>query len=526
MSIQSPYPPFTFEAINLLDYAFPASEALSDEPLWIDSQDPEKALSPKQALQWTKRTAFGLEKKLGLQRGDVVMIYTANHIFMPPAFYGIVGGGFVFSAANPAYTVNGKLRFPLGDHVRMEIVQGHTDVFNTELVHQMRNLEPKVLLVQPPFLQTALEAASQVGIRRDHIFQFSDEPFASSTQNGEVADWRSMLGTPAQGDGYRWPSLSSEESRTTVAAINFSSGTTGFPKGVCVTHANLIANVEQSLFLRYAETTTPYVYQQQQQQPPQQRQQEFSPPQERYVGMLPLYHAFGQHWILLIPLRLRHPVYLMKAFQYEAFLQTVTRYKITMLQVPPPVLTMLCKRPETMDYDLSSVRLVFSGAAPLSRELQNEVQTRFHMQIVQGWGMTELTCAGAMMPGGSTDSSGSVGVLVPLTEGRLVDDEGQLVTRRQGEKGRGQRGELLVKGPQVCLGYWRNEGATRETLSEDGWLRTGDVVEVDERGWVWIVDRKKELIKVNAFQVAPAELEKILLENEHVYDAAVVGITM
>lgn len=107
MYVSSPYPPFTFTATNVLDYAFPVDKPLSDEPLWIDSQHPEKALSPKQALGWIKRTCFGLEK-LGLRRGDVVMIYTVNHIFVPPAYYGIVGGGFIFSAANPAYTVNGK----------------------------------------------------------------------------------------------------------------------------------------------------------------------------------------------------------------------------------------------------------------------------------------------------------------------------------------------------------------------------------------------------------------------------------
>lgn len=108
MSIRSPYPFCEFEATNILDYAFPAGEELSDEPLWIDSLDPTKSLSPRQALQWAKRTCFGLER-LGLRRGDVVMIFTVNHIFVPPAYYGIVGGGYVFSAANPAYTVNGRL---------------------------------------------------------------------------------------------------------------------------------------------------------------------------------------------------------------------------------------------------------------------------------------------------------------------------------------------------------------------------------------------------------------------------------
>lgn len=386
----------------------------------------------------------------------------------------------------------------------------------------MRNLEPKLLLVQPMFLETALHAASQAGIPKDRIFQFSDEPKHVPIKNG-IADWRTMLGTSAGGKNYRWPRFSPEESRTTIATVNFSSGTTGLPKGVCITHANIIANVEQTIFMRYAETATPYDIERKSQQgkPPP-----FQPPTERYVGILPLYHAFGQSWILFIALRLQHPVYIMPTFHYEHFLEVVAKYKVTMLQVPPPVLTMMCKRPETSKFDLSSLQKMVVGAAPLSRELQNEIQSRFQVHVIQGWGMTEVTCGGIFVPGGIKDERGSIGMLLPGTEARIVGEDGAVVVRKQGEKGRGQRGELLVKGPQICLGYWRNEGATKETLSEDGWLQTGDVVEVDEKGWFWIVDRKKELIKVNAFQVAPAELELLLLENEHVSDAAVVGITM
>lgn len=279
---------------------------------------------------------------------------------------------------------------------------------------------------------------------------------------------------------------------------------------MCISHFNLIANAEQFIYLRYAEK--PYSIADR-------------PRDERYVGMLPLYHAFGQSWIFFMALKLRVPTYIMRVFGYSDFLGVVQRFRVTMLQVPPPVLTMLCKRAETARYDLSSLRDVVSGAAPLSRELQNEVQRRFGVQVMQGWGMTEVTCGGALVPGGVPDERGSVGVLAPGTEGKLVDEAGAEIVRGSGA-GRSESGELLVRGPQVMLGYWRNEAATRDTLGADGWLRTGDVCVVDEKGWFWVVDRKKELIKVNAFQVAPAELEQLLLQNEHVADAAVVGITM
>lgn len=364
----------------------------------------------------------------------------------------------------------------------------------------MENTTAKVLLVHPTYLSTALEAASKAGIPRSRIFQFSD--VENPTAHG-IPDWRAMIGSAAEGTTYRWPELTPDEARSTVATINYSSGTTGLPKGVCVSHANLAANVEQTVFMRYAHKPYPFHLR----------------PAERWVGFLPLYHAYGQLYTILMAIRLAVPVFVMREFRYEEFLGVIGRHKITSLQVAPPVLVMLSKRAETSRFDLGSVRDVLCGAAPLSRELQNECQRRFGVQINQGWGMTEVTCGALHVPGGVRDDSGSVGRLDPNCECMLVDDDGNEVAT-------GQPGELIVRGPNVCLRYWRNEEATRECLSEDGWLKTGDIAVCNDDGYFWIVDRKKELIKVNALQVAPAELEAVLLEHEHVADAAVVGITL
>ena len=132
--------------------------------------------------------------------------------------------------------------------------------------------------------------------------------------------------------------------------------------------------------------------------------------------------------------------------------------------------------------------------------------------------MTEVTCGSILVPGGRYDETGSVGVMIPNHEVKLLDDDGKEVTE-------GQPGEIHVRAPNVCLGYWRNEQATSETLDSQGWLKTGDVA-IAKDNWFWIVDRKKELIKVNALQVAPAELEAVLLENEDIADAAVTGIIL
>lgn len=175
----------------------------------------------------------------------------------------------------------------------------------------------------------------------------------------------------------------------------------------------------------------------------------------------------------------------MKKFEYSAFLKVIERFKITNLQVAPPIIVMLGRRPETKNYDLSSLKYVMCGAAPLAKDLQNEVSQWFKLSITQGWGMTETMCAALHVPGGALDDSGGVGYLDPNTEAKLVDDDGREVTEV------GMPGELYVRDPQMCMGYWRNEKATAETLDGERWLRTGDVAKVDEKGWFWIVDRKK-----------------------------------
>lgn len=174
----------------------------------------------------------------------------------------------------------------------------------------------------------------------------------------------------------------------------------------------------------------------------------------------------------------------MSVFIYEKMLQVVQRHKITELQVAPPILVLMSKDPATANYDLSSINKIFSGAAPLSQSLQTECSQRFNTNIGQGWGMTEVTCAGLVSPSGIEGNSGSVGILLPNCEIKLMDEN-------EKEVGVGERGEIYIKGPNVSPGYWKNEKATRETMLEGGWLRSGDVAVNNERGWFYIVDRLK-----------------------------------
>ena len=187
---------------------------------------------------------------------------------------------------------------------------------------------------------------------------------------------------------------------------------------------------------------------------------------------------------MLMVAKLRIPIYIMSAFIYEDMLQVIQDYRITELSVAPPILVLMSKHPATANYDLSSVTKIFSGAAPLSQSLQSECAQKLKTSVGQGWGMTEVTCAGLVTPSGIEDYTGGVGLLLPNCEVKLIDENGK-------EVGEGERGELFIRGPNVSPGYWKNEKATKETMLDGGWLRSGDVALCDQRGWFYIVDRLK-----------------------------------
>jgi 4-coumarate--CoA ligase len=366
-----------------------------------------------------------------------------------------------------------------------------------ETAYQIENTGAKLMLVEPPLLKVALEAAQRINFPKDKIYLFSDSP---CRQTAGIQDWSTLLPSLEDSEKWQWHKMSPQESRTRVAVLNYSSGTTGLPKGVMISHQNVIANVEQSIYMRNLEQS-----------------EASSPRSERWLGFLPLYHAYGQLWSIAAAAKTLNPCYFMRSFNYDVFLRHIQQHRITHLQTAPPILVMLAKRPETEKYDLSSLQNILCGAAPLSKELQNEVSDRFKLKVVQTWGMTEVTCSSLHVPGGRDDRSGSVGMIDPNAEMRLIDDDGQ-------EAKPGERGEIHVRGPNICLGYWKNDRATQETFDSDGFLKTGDVAIRNEEGWYWIVDRKKELIKVKGFQVAPAELEAVLLEHDSIADAAVVAL--
>ncbi|KAH6985230.1 4-coumarate-CoA ligase [Ilyonectria destructans] len=474
MPYDSPYAPLVIPRCNILSYLFPKDRPVSDKPQWIDSTMPSLSLTRVQILTWVRRFAVGLER-LGVREGQTVMVFTPNHIFVPLAYLGAAGSKRIFTGVSPSYTVQ-------------------------EVAYQMEAVEPAVVLVYPDLLDTALAAATKAGIPQNRLFQFSDIECGSSRG---VQDWRTMCASAAESGTWDWDPLTGDTALSTPAAINFSSGTTGLPKGVCISHHNLVANTMQTIFNRYEST----------------QYSDTNPAPETWLTFLPLYHAYSQLWTINIACRLQIPVYIMPKFKFQHYLESIERFKVTALQTVPPILVMLTKRFETYHYDLSSVRHILTGAAPLPVELQNEVARRFNLVVTQGWGMTETTCSGIMNSTTVSGTSGSVGCLLPNTQAVLVDEQQTEILDAE------TPGELWVRGPQMMLGYWRNESATNETKTSDGWVKTGDIARF-QGGKFWIVDRKKELIKVNSLQVSPAELESVLLEHEAVVDAAVVGMSI
>src|SRR5215218_7284456 len=278
-----------------------------------------------------------------------------------------------------------------------------------------------------------------------------------------------------------------------LAVLPFSSGTTGVSKGVMLTHRNLVANMEQIRAIHRIG------------------------PDDVLIGVLPFFHIYGQSVVVNLGLSQGATIVTMPRFDMGGFLDILERHRVTRAHIAPPVVLGLAKVPGVEGRDLA-LRVVISGAAPLDADTANRASERLGAPVRQGYGMTEASPVTHFADDEELEDQdpGAIGRLVGSTEGRLVDPE-------TGE-GSDEAGEIWIRGPQVMRGYLGDEEATAATLTEDGWLKTGDVALIEE-GEIWrIVDRVKELIKYKGYQVPPAELEALLIGHPDVADAAVIPI--
>ena len=344
-----------------------------------------------------------------------------------------------------------------------------------EVHHQLTDAGATLLVTVPMFLEVARAGAVGTGVTE--IFVLGEAEGATPATALFGAPLAEQV--PVAGDD--------------VVALPYSSGTTGLSKGVMLTHRNLVANVAQTL--GPAELTGDDVF----------------------MAVLPFFHIYGMQVLMNCGLAAGGTVITMPRFELEPFLRLHQDYGITRSFVAPPIVVALAKHPAVDTYDLSKVVQVFSGAAPLSAELALEAGARLGCEVVQGYGMTELSPVSHLTPMGQF-KPGSTGVTAPNTETMIVDPA-------SGESlGLDADGEVWVRGPQVMKGYLNNPTATAATIDDDGWLHTGDVGHIDAEGHLYVVDRLKELIKFKGFQVPPAELEALLLTHPGVADAAVIGV--
>ncbi len=452
MIFRSPYPDVHIPEVPLTPLVLRKAAEIPGKAALIDGPS-GRTITYGQLAGAVRLVASSLVAR-GFKKGDVFAIYSPNIPEYAIAFHAVSLVGGINTTANPLYTAE-------------------------ELAFQLNDSNAKYLLTVPMFLEKALEAAKHSKVEEVFVFGEAEgaTPFASLLKgDGNVPD----------------PGINPRED---LVVLPYSSGTTGLPKGVMLTHHNLVANIVQT---EKVETITS---------------------EDVLVGILPFFHIYGMLVIMNASLYHGATIVTMPRFDMEQFLQLVQQYKISRAHLVPPIVLGLAKHPLVDQYDLSSLKVIVSGAAPLGADLTQACAKRLNCIVKQGYGLTETSPVTHVdLDDPSKIKPGSVGRSIPNTEVRIVDNvEGK-------DLGVNERGEVWLRGPQVMKGYLNNPTATAMTIDADRWLHTGDIGYTDEDGYFYIVDRVKELIKYKGMQVAPAELEAILLTHPAVADAAVIPI--
>ncbi|KAI8084667.1 uncharacterized protein BX664DRAFT_337521 [Halteromyces radiatus] len=461
MVFHSSLPSIQVPTTGVVEFLFENRNNVPDnQPILIDAHS-DRTITFGQLKQNILQFAAGLQDHCQFKTGDVLAIFAPNLVDYPIPLLGALAAGGTTTPANPAYTVK-------------------------ELTHQVSLSDAKVIVCSPENVEVALETAKNCGLAKNNVFVFGEtvvkgvQPYTHVLLPGRQLDRPATIINPADDASY----------------LCFSSGTTGLSKGVHSTHTNITANI-----LQINSLLGPHL----------------SPKKDRILGVLPFFHIFGLTVVIHMSLFWGIPLVVMTKFDLVHFCETVQKHKISFSCLVPPILLLLAKHPVISNYDLSSLRYVMSGAAPLSAELGDDVQARLpNLKVTQGYGLTETS---PVLTAGPLDNirPGTSGILVPNVSIKIITEDGK-------EAGINERGELWCKGPSIMKGYIKNPEATADCIDSEGYFHTGDIAIVDEHGHYSIVDRIKELIKYKGFQVPPAELESLLLTSPIVADCAVIGV--
>ncbi|XP_047165936.1 4-coumarate--CoA ligase CCL1-like [Vigna umbellata] len=408
-----------------------------------------------------RRIAAGLHN-IGIRQGDVVMLVLRNCPQFALAFLGASHRGAVITTANPFYTPQELAKQATATKTRLVITQS---AYVDKIKSFADGTDVMVMCIDtcPP--------------ENDGVLHFSTLTNADETEAPAVK-------------------ISPDD----VVALPFSSGTSGLPKGVMLSHKNLVTTISQ---LVDGENAHQYTHS-----------------DDVLLCVLPMFHIYALNSILLSGIRSGAAVLIVQKFEMTTLLELIQKYRVTVASFVPPIVLALVKSGEAHRYDLSSVRAVVTGAAPLGKELQEAVESRLpHATFGQGYGMTEagpLAISMAFAKEPSKIKPGACGTVVRNAEMKIVDTETGVSLPRN------ETGEICIRGTKVMKGYLNDPEATERTIDKDGWLHTGDIGYIDDDDELFIVDRLKELIKYKGFQVPPAELEALLISHPDISEAAVV----
>ena len=450
MIFKGPYPDVDIPETALTPFVMHRAGELANKPALIDGPT-GRATTYAQLADAIAIVAYNLAQR-GFKKGEVLGILSPNCSEYAIVFHATALLGGIVTPINPLYT-------------------------HYEIAHQLKDAHARFLVCAPMCLEKSRQAAYEASI--EEVFVFGEAEGTTSFAELMVDNGRA---TQVEIDA-----------REDLVALPYSSGTTGLPKGVMLTHYNLVANLCQMEGLDYFYET------------------------DTLICVLPLFHIYGLVVVLNMGLYTGATVVLMPRFDLETFLKAAQDYEVSLAHVVPPIVLSLAKNPIVDNYKLPKLKTIFSGAAPLGEDLTIECMERLGCNVRQGYGMTETSPVTHSSPAPPRELKfGSVGVAAPNTESKIVDLETGEALRPQ------QRGEVCVRGPQVMKGYLNRPDATAQTIDSEGWLHTGDIGYADEDGHFFIVDRAKELIKYKGFQVPPAELEAVLLTHPCIADAAVI----
>ncbi|KAK6221374.1 hypothetical protein LQW54_001473 [Pestalotiopsis sp. IQ-011] len=447
-----------------------------DTILHAEAADPSNHTTKGKLRQDLKKLAHLFRNKFGIGASgpskDVVFTISTGHYLLPLMFYGTVAAEGIFSSTSPGATPD-------------------------ELAFQLKQTSPRIILCNPDTQGVAIAAAQKVGFPLDKIISYKGQ------KELELFEAVSGARVPIPNQKLQWRRIKDRnELEYSVVCLLFSSGTTGLPKAMKLSHRNLVSG--GTLLL----------------EPIKEYNVAHRPKGFRYIGLghLPVAHIAGVQGYLVNSVYMGGTLYWMPRFDFVKFCEYFKKYQATSGFSVPPIYLLISKSPLVTDQFDTWVDAI-AGAAPMGEDLQLEVSKKLGRgatKLRQTWGLSETTGSITTVPIDQTDlGPGTVGGLVPSHYAKLIDEDGKDVEP-------GKEGEILVRGPLVIKGYWNNPKADSEAF-KNGWFYTGDIG-VFRDGWLYIVDRKKELIKYKGTQVAPAELEAVLLSHPKILDAAVIGV--